>query len=160
MGPGQPALHNCWLSDTHERWPSYELFSLHSSAFAGGGYHVFAGKECSRALAKMKISSEDCNDMLSDCTVREMETLKDWETRFAEKYGIVGQVGSSSAGPCWPLKAGAAQPPELPGNLMLCQLSQHMSGSSLASASCSSKIPGCCVDCAPERLHDGGAGAV
>eukprot|EP00891_Asterochloris_glomerata_P008311 jgi/Astpho2/8311/e_gw1.00122.202.1_t len=59
----------------------------------GGGYHVFAGKECSRALAKMKISAEDCNDLLSDCTVREMETLKDWETRFAEKYGIVGQVG-------------------------------------------------------------------
>ncbi len=54
---------------------------------------MFAGKECSRALAKMKISAEDCNDLLSDCTVREMETLKDWETRFAEKYGIVGQVG-------------------------------------------------------------------
>ena len=95
---------------------------------------MFAGKECSRALAKMKISAEDCNDMLSDCTVREMETLKDWETRFAEKYGIVGQVGGSSAGPCCPLEAGAAQPPELPGNLMLCQLLQHMGGSSLASA--------------------------
>ena len=61
---------------------------------------MFAGKECSRALAKMKISAEDCNDMLSDCTVREMETLKDWETRFAEKYGVVGQVGGWSEGLC------------------------------------------------------------
>ena len=61
---------------------------------------MFAGKECSRALAKMLISAEDCNDLLSDCTVREMETLKDWETRFAEKYGIVGQVGGWSEGPC------------------------------------------------------------
>ena len=74
---------------------------------------MFAGKECSRALAKMKISAEDCNDLLSDCTVREMETLKDWETRFAEKYGVVGQVGGWLGGPRCFLEGGTVVPADV-----------------------------------------------
>ena len=36
------------------------------SIFIGGPYHVFAGRECSRALAIMSPIPEECNDKLGD----------------------------------------------------------------------------------------------
>lgn len=58
----------------------------------GAGYHVFAGKEVSRALAKMSLVTEDCNDKLDDLTKHQLEVLTDWETKFQEKYEVVGKV--------------------------------------------------------------------
>ena len=58
----------------------------------GAGYHIFAGKECSRALAKMSLSDEDCNDKLDDLSKRQVEVLQEWEAKFEEKYKVVGQV--------------------------------------------------------------------
>ena len=136
-GPGQPALHNgC---------PCYWEFFI---APAGGGYHVFAGKECSRALAKMKISAEDCNDLLSDCTVREMETLKDWETRFAEKYGVVGQVGGWSEGLYLSLEGGTA----IQGDV---QCSAVRGGGQEARRGCFLLVGGmlCASNHDPEEMH-------
>ncbi|GMH32947.1 hypothetical protein BSKO_00781 [Bryopsis sp. KO-2023] len=57
----------------------------------GGGYHVFAGRECARALAKMSTSKEDCNDDLDDLTESEFEVLDGW-IRKLEKYPVVGKI--------------------------------------------------------------------
>jgi len=58
----------------------------------GGGYHVFAGRECSRALGKMIVSEEECKGVLDDLTEKELATLQGWEEKFAAKYKIVGHV--------------------------------------------------------------------
>lgn len=60
--------------------------------YTGAGYHIFAGKECSRALAKMSLSDEDCNDKLDDLSKRQLEVLQEWEAKFQEKYKVVGKV--------------------------------------------------------------------
>lgn len=58
----------------------------------GGAYHVFAGKECSRALATMQVKDSACNGNLEDLDEKQLKTLADWEARFSKKYGIVGEV--------------------------------------------------------------------
>ena len=66
----------------------------------GGPYAKMAGKECARALAKMRLEDEDFNDDISDCTVKERKTLEEWLEKFAEKYPVVGQVSIAfSLGP-------------------------------------------------------------
>ncbi|BDA42620.1 probable membrane-associated progesterone receptor component 2 [Coccomyxa sp. Obi] len=58
----------------------------------GAGYHVFAGKECSRALAKMSLSAEDCTGQLDDLDEKQLKVLDDWQKRFDEKYTFVGRL--------------------------------------------------------------------
>ncbi len=66
---------------------------------SGAGYHIFAGKEVSRALAKMSLVGEDCNGNLADLTKHQLDVLQDWETKFQEKYEAVGQVTLSHFSP-------------------------------------------------------------
>ncbi|KAI9920086.1 hypothetical protein PsorP6_015733 [Peronosclerospora sorghi] len=61
----------------------------------GEGYHVFAGRDASRALAKMSFEKEDLeSDDLSDLSFMDKETLNDWVTKFAvyNDYPNVGRV--------------------------------------------------------------------
>jgi membrane-associated progesterone receptor component len=58
----------------------------------GGPYHLFAGKDASRALAKMSFEDKDLNGDLTDLGVFEMEALQDWEYKFMSKYVKVGTV--------------------------------------------------------------------
>lgn len=61
----------------------------------GEGYHVFAGRDASRALAKMSFEKHDLDsDDLSDLSFMEKETLNDWVTKFAvyNSYPNVGRV--------------------------------------------------------------------
>mmetsp|Transcript_13828 Transcript_13828/g.34016 ORF Transcript_13828/g.34016 Transcript_13828/m.34016 type:complete len:103 (-) Transcript_13828:392-700(-) len=60
----------------------------------GGPYEAFAGKECSRALALMKIDAAECNDNLEGLDDKCLQTLQDWTKKFTQKYKIVGQVAS------------------------------------------------------------------
>lgn len=61
----------------------------------GAGYFRFAGKDVSRALAKMSFEPEDINSrVLSDLTPEQNKVLNDWDEKFANKklYPVVGTL--------------------------------------------------------------------
>ncbi|RCV42248.1 hypothetical protein SETIT_9G201400v2 [Setaria italica] len=58
----------------------------------GGAYALFAGKDASRALAKMSFEQQDLNGDISDLTPMEFSSLNDWEYKFTSKYVKVGTV--------------------------------------------------------------------
>lgn len=63
------------------------------SAFYGpDGAYPFAGRECARALAKFSTDAADLTDDLSDCSLAERDSLRDWQARLYSKYKIVGEV--------------------------------------------------------------------
>ena len=55
-----------------------------------GSYAVFAGKDASRALAKMSTKEEDAIGSLEGLTEKELKVLDDWEKKFEDKYPVVG----------------------------------------------------------------------
>lgn len=62
---------------------------------AGGGYNKFAGKDISRALAKMSFDPEDlANANVDDLEEKQIKVLDDWIKTFEEKkgYPIVGRL--------------------------------------------------------------------
>lgn len=61
----------------------------------GGAYGIFAGHDASRGLAQFRLDKEvikDTYDDLSDLTGMEMESVKEWEMQFLEKYEYVGKL--------------------------------------------------------------------
>ncbi|EPS63082.1 hypothetical protein M569_11706 [Genlisea aurea] len=58
----------------------------------GGDYHLFAGKDASRALAKMSKDESDVVPDLDGLTEKEIGVLEDWERKFQAKYPVVGNV--------------------------------------------------------------------
>ncbi|CAL4917430.1 unnamed protein product [Urochloa decumbens] len=58
----------------------------------GGAYALFAGKDASRALAKMSFEQQDLNGDISDLTPMELGSLNDWEYKFTSKYVKVGTI--------------------------------------------------------------------
>ncbi|KAI3854595.1 hypothetical protein MKX03_005191 [Papaver bracteatum] len=58
----------------------------------GGSYCMFAGKDASRALAKMSKSDEDICASLDGLSEKEMGVLNDWEKKFEAKYPVIGSV--------------------------------------------------------------------
>ncbi|KAL6526959.1 Membrane steroid-binding protein 2 [Orobanche gracilis] len=71
----------------------------HSRVFygPGGPYAVYAGKDASRAFAKMSFETIDVSGDVTGLDVLELETLKDWERRFMSRYVKVGIVRTTSA---------------------------------------------------------------
>lgn len=61
----------------------------------GGPYALFAGKDASRALAKMSFEEKDLTGDISGLGPFELEALQDWEYKFSEKYVKVGTVKSN-----------------------------------------------------------------
>ncbi|RYP78414.1 hypothetical protein DL771_000599 [Monosporascus sp. 5C6A] len=59
---------------------------------AGGSYHVFAGKDASRALAKTSTNPDDVTPEWQDLDDKEKSTLNDWVTFFSKRYNVVGVV--------------------------------------------------------------------
>lgn len=39
----------------------------------------------------------DCNDDLSDCSLAELDALRDWQAQFYGKYNLVGRVIPSNS---------------------------------------------------------------
>lgn len=58
----------------------------------GGSYHVFAGNDASRALAKSSTKPEDVQAEWQDLDAKEKGVLNDWITFFSKRYNIVGKV--------------------------------------------------------------------
>jgi membrane-associated progesterone receptor component len=62
---------------------------------AGCSYHLFCGKDASRALAKMSFKPEDVDrgwPDLGDLDEKEVKILDDWEKLFARKYPVVARL--------------------------------------------------------------------
>ncbi|KAK1620530.1 hypothetical protein QYE76_026047 [Lolium multiflorum] len=58
----------------------------------GGDYAVFAGREASRALAKMSKDTADVSGDLAGLSDKELGVLADWEKKFLAKYPVVGRL--------------------------------------------------------------------
>ncbi|KAJ0963816.1 hypothetical protein J5N97_028938 [Dioscorea zingiberensis] len=58
----------------------------------GGPYALFAGKDASRALAKMSFEEKDLTGDISGLGPFELEALQDWEYKFMSKYVKVGTI--------------------------------------------------------------------
>ncbi|RPB27911.1 putative progesterone binding protein [Terfezia boudieri ATCC MYA-4762] len=58
----------------------------------GGAYHVFAGKDASRGLAKSSVKPEDAVAEWIDLDEKEKGVLNDWYTFFSKRYNIIGKV--------------------------------------------------------------------
>lgn len=60
----------------------------------GGPYAAFGGRDASRGLATFSVTSSDKPeyDDLSDLTPMEMESVREWEAQFKEKYILVGRL--------------------------------------------------------------------
>ncbi|GAB4826372.1 Membrane steroid-binding protein 2 [Ancistrocladus abbreviatus] len=86
----------------------------------GGPYALFAGKDASRALAKMSFEDQDLTGDISGLGPYELEVLQDWEYKFMSKYVKVGTVkktvpvtdGSSPAEPAEASDTDASKPAE------------------------------------------------
>jgi membrane-associated progesterone receptor component len=64
----------------------------------GGSYHKFAGRNASRALAKMSLDDEDSKSCdITDLTDKQRGVLSDWIKTFSErkKYPVVGSIQTS-----------------------------------------------------------------
>jgi membrane-associated progesterone receptor component len=60
----------------------------------GGPYAAFGGKDASRGLATFSVTANEEleYDDLSDLSPAEMESVKEWEMQFKEKYDFVGRL--------------------------------------------------------------------
>lgn len=58
----------------------------------GGPYALFAGKDASRALAKMSFEDKDLTGDISGLGASELDALQDWEYKFMSKYVKVGTI--------------------------------------------------------------------
>ena len=59
----------------------------------GGGYHLFAGIDASKALAKMSFDAADISSAdLTDLTPDQQKCLNDWFNRLTSKYPVVGDI--------------------------------------------------------------------
>ncbi|KAL6642865.1 hypothetical protein ACP70R_021046 [Stipagrostis hirtigluma subsp. patula] len=58
----------------------------------GGSYEMFAGRDASRALAKMSFEPKDLTGDISGLTPMELGSLNDWEYKFTSKYVKVGTI--------------------------------------------------------------------
>ncbi|KAF8412294.1 hypothetical protein HHK36_000255 [Tetracentron sinense] len=63
----------------------------------GGPYALFAGKDASRALAKMSFEDKDLTGDISGLGPFELDALQDWEYKFMSKYAKVGTVKKTVA---------------------------------------------------------------
>ncbi|GLV37110.1 membrane steroid binding protein [Carabus blaptoides fortunei] len=59
----------------------------------GGPYAAFGGRDASRGLATFSVGCvKDEYDDLSDLNSMEMDSVREWEAQFKEKYDLVGRL--------------------------------------------------------------------
>jgi membrane-associated progesterone receptor component len=70
----------------------YDVTRGRSFYGAGGPYEMFAGRDCTRALAKMSFADEDFVSDETGLTNGEVKQLEDWIETFESKYTKVGSL--------------------------------------------------------------------
>ncbi|XP_051129381.1 probable steroid-binding protein 3 [Andrographis paniculata] len=73
----------------------YDVTAGKSFYGPGGDYHVFAGKDATRALAKMSKDENDVVPSVDGLSEKEIGVLNDWEKKFQAKYPTVGTVAGN-----------------------------------------------------------------
>jgi len=59
----------------------------------GGPYAAFAGKDASRGLATFSVEGiDDRHDDLSDLSPAQMESVREWEEQFTDRYVYIGKL--------------------------------------------------------------------
>ncbi|CAG9856276.1 unnamed protein product [Phyllotreta striolata] len=59
----------------------------------GGPYAAFGGRDASRGLATFNVTAAgEGYDDLSDLSTMEMDSVREWESQFKEKYEFVGRL--------------------------------------------------------------------
>lgn len=59
----------------------------------GGPYAAFSGKDASRGLATFSVEGVDDHfDDLSDLTPMQMESVREWEAQFTDRYVYIGKL--------------------------------------------------------------------
>lgn len=59
----------------------------------GGPYAAFGGRDASRGLATFSVTASELEwDDLSDLSPPEMDSVREWEMQFKEKYELVGRL--------------------------------------------------------------------
>lgn len=59
----------------------------------GGPYAAFGGRDASRGLATFSVTASEVEyDDLSDLSPPEMDSVREWEMQFKEKYELVGRL--------------------------------------------------------------------
>lgn len=70
----------------------YDVSEAYETYGPGKNLHVYAGRECSRALAKGSTDVEDCIDNLDGLTAQEIEKLDNEILKLKSKFKIVGEI--------------------------------------------------------------------
>lgn len=58
----------------------------------GGPYHVFAGKNASRGLARVSTAPEDASGPIDSLSASERDTLFQWYEKYMQKYEVIGHL--------------------------------------------------------------------
>jgi membrane-associated progesterone receptor component len=81
----------------------------------GGPYHVFAGRDASRALALHSTDPKDVeNSSLEGLTADELDTLNDFIMTFEAKYPVVGYL-KQTTGTAWSKTSDTSKLSPVPG---------------------------------------------
>ncbi|CCW60703.1 unnamed protein product [Phytomonas sp. EM1] len=68
-----------------------KVFEVGDSLYGpGAAYHIFAGKEASRCVAKSILDETQTNKYWADCTEEELQALDEHLALFEKKYPVVG----------------------------------------------------------------------
>ncbi|KAG5365764.1 Membrane-associated progesterone receptor component 1 [Yarrowia sp. B02] len=71
----------------------------------GTNYHVFCGKDASKALGKSSLEEEDFapsgqviswQELTADLSEKDLKTLEEWYSYFSQRYNIVGKIDLSN----------------------------------------------------------------
>lgn len=83
--PGRPLL-------IAVRGEVYDVGRGRSFYGPGGPYGMFAGKDCTRALAKLSFDPEDFTSNVDGLSQEELDKLEEWIEMFRDKYRRVGRL--------------------------------------------------------------------
>ncbi|CAG8448292.1 2149_t:CDS:2 [Ambispora gerdemannii] len=70
----------------------FDVSSKRDSYGPGGSYHIFAGKDASKALGTTSLKPEDAVADISTLNDEQLKVLDQWFDFFEKRYNIVGRV--------------------------------------------------------------------